>query len=456
MSIAASDFAFADEKAGSKPGAIAAIKAPFAMPRLERPAFPDRVVDIREHGAVAGGEKLCNEAFAGAIEACARRGGGRVLVPKGIWLTGPIHLKSNIELHLSEGAEVRFSQRYEDYLPVVLIQRGGVQCYNYSPLIYAIDCTNIGVTGPGTLDGQGQEWWKFFKNQPGMDRLFAAPAKGVPVEQRVFGTVADGVRPPFLQTFRCKNVLLEGFTIKQSPSWCLHPVYCENVIVRKLRVLTEGVPNGDGIDPDSCKNVLIEHCYFATGDDCVILKAGRDEDAWQIGIPCENIVVRHCHMKTGHAGFGVGSEMSAGVRNVYVHDCHFEGTHTGVNLKSRRGRGGVVENIWVENIRIGRKPSAEQKSKRFADPSPRKAIRISLFYGEWDTASKKPPVFRNFHFSNITGYGSPYALEIRGLPESPIEGVHFRNVKLAAQKGMNISDAKGLSFDGFQVSAQKP
>ncbi len=347
--IATPGAAFSAEVAKTAFEPIAPIQAPFAMPKLVRPSFPERIVDIRDFGAVGDGEKLCTEAFAKAIEACAREGGGRALVPKGIWLTGPIHLKSNIELHLAEDAEVRFSQRYEDYLPVVLIQRGGVQCYNYSPLIYAIDCNNIAVTGPGTLNGQGRVWWKFAKHQPGMSKLFAAPAKGIPVEERVFGTVEDGVRPPFLQTFRCKNVLLEGFTIKESPSWCIHPVYCENVIVRKLHVLTVGIPNGDGIDPDSCKNVLIEHCDFHNGDDCIVLKAGRDEEAWQINIPCENIVVRHCYMKTGHAGFGIGSEMSAGVRNVFVHDCHFEATKAGVRMKSLRGRGGIVENVWIKN-----------------------------------------------------------------------------------------------------------
>ena len=448
--------ALSAEGRAASPEPIAPIKAPFSMPQLARPIFPDRTVDIRDHGAVSGGEKLCTKAFAAAIEACAAEGGGRVLVPEGIWLTGPIHLRSNIELHVSEGAEIRFSRRYEDYLPVVLIQRGGVQCYNYSPLIYAIDCTNIAVTGPGTLDGQGEEWWKFFTNQPGMKRLFEAPAKGIPVKERVFGTVEDGVRPPFVQFFRCKNVLLEGFTIKRSPSWCLHPVYCENLIARRLRVLTVGIPNGDGIDPDSCKNVLIEHCEFDNGDDCVILKAGRDEEAWQIGIPCENIVVRHCHMKHGHAGFGIGSEMSAGVRNVFVHDCHFEATHTGVNLKSRRGRGGVVENVWVKDVQIGKRGASGDSSDQFADKTSQKAIRISLIYGEWDTASKKAPVFRNLYFSNIIGHGSPYAVMIQGLPESPVENVHFSNVTLTARKGLNITDAKGLSFEKFQVYLQSP
>ncbi|MBN2292165.1 MAG: glycoside hydrolase family 28 protein [Pirellulales bacterium] len=455
-SMEMSGAAWSAEDIKATPEPIAPIKAPFPMPQLTRPVFPALVEDIRDHGAIGDGKTLCTKAFAKAIETCARQGGGRVLIPKGVWLTGPIHLKSNIELRMSEGAEVRFSQRYEHYLPVVLIQRGGVQCYNYSPLIYAIDCENIAVTGPGTLDGQGRAWWEFKNHQPGMDRLFAAPAKGIPIKKRVFGTVEDGVRPPFLQFFRCKNILLEGFTIKESPSWCLHPVYCENVIVRKLRVLTEGAPNGDGIDPDSCKNFLIEHCYFANGDDCVILKAGRDEEAWQIGIPCENIVVRHCHMKTGHAGFGIGSEMSAGVRNVFVHDCHLEATHTGVNLKSKRGRGGVVENVWLENIHIGKKIPSDQSSNHFADSSPQRAIRISLYYGEWDTATKAAPVFRNLYFRNITGYGSPYAMEIRGLRESPIKNVQFHNVKLTAQKGLVITDAKGLTFKNFQVHLQEP
>ncbi|MCX6908552.1 MAG: glycoside hydrolase family 28 protein, partial [Verrucomicrobia bacterium] len=320
---------------------------PFPMTVPTAPEFPARTFDVRDYGAVAGGETLNTKAIAAAIAACAKAGGGRVLVPAGVWLTGPVHLRSKVELHVTESAELRFSRNYSDYLPVVYMQRGGVRCFNYSPLIYACDCTDVAVTGPGTLNGQGDAWWDWKNKQPGMKRLFEAGAKGVPVEQRVFGTEQDGVRPPFIQTIDCRNVLLEGFTLRDGPSWNIHPVTCENLIVRKVSVIAKG-PNNDGIDPDSCKNVLIEDCLLDTGDDCICLKAGRDQDGWSVGRPCENILIRRCRTKRGHGGVVIGSEMSASVRNVFVHDCEFDGTERGVRIKSLPGRGGFIENVWFQ------------------------------------------------------------------------------------------------------------
>lgn len=347
--LALTSVAWADASGTETTDPIAPIRAPFAMPQLERPAFPARVVDVRAHGAVAGGAVKNTQAFAAAIAACAAAGGGRVLVPAGQWLTGPVHLRSNIELHLAEGAEIVFSDRFEDYLPVVLVRAGGIELYNYSPFIYARDCTNVAITGPGRLNGNARAWWAW-KSRERRDLHQLAP-RGVPVEQRVFGTPADGIRPNFVVLMNCRNVLLEGFTIGSGANWTLHPVYCENVIVRRVHVLTDG-PNNDGIDPDSCRNVLIEHCEFDTGDDCVVLKSGYNEDGWRVGRPMENLVMRWCTARRGHGGLAIGSEMSGGVRNVYVHDCDFAGTDRALRIKSRRGRGGVVENIWAENLRV--------------------------------------------------------------------------------------------------------
>ena len=412
---------------------LAPLNAPFAMPRLCRPTFADHTVNIRDHGAVADGKTMNTKAFATAVATCAKAGGGTVLVPAGTWLTGPIHLKSNIRLHLDDKAEILFSQRFEDYLPVVLIQRGGVRCYNYSPLIYAIDCTNVAVTGGGTLNGQGKRWWPWKNKQPGMTHLFEAPAKAIPVEKRLYGTVEAGVRPPFIQTYRCKNVLFEGFTIKDGPSWTIHPVYCENVVCRKLRILTHGVPNGDGIDPDSCKNMLIEHCYLKTGDDCIILKAGRNEDAWDVGVPCENIVVRHCRMEGGHCGVGVGSEMSADVRNVFVHDCDFHGVDRGIRIKSKPGRGGIVENVWVRNITMAKVRGA--------------AIQLTLKYGGRRESTDAMPTFRDFHMEQIKCESAKYAIEIRGLPESVIEDITFDDIAINAKRGVYCENARHLSIN---------
>ncbi len=416
-----------------RPGWLAAAGAapqpPFDMPVLVAPVFAAQVFDIRKFGAAAGGQTACTQALAAAIAACAGAGGGRVLVPAGVWLTGPVHLKSNVELHVAEGAELRFSPRFEDYLPPVFMQRGGVRCYGYSPLIYARGCTNIGITGRGTLNGQGEAWWPWVKSQPGMTRLFRAGAAGVPVEQRVFASEADGVRPPFVQTIECCNVLLEGFTLTDGPSWNIHPVCCENVIVRGVSVIAHG-PNNDGIDPDSCRNVLIEDCVLDTGDDCICLKAGRDEDAWAVGKPCENVVIRRCRTRRGHGGVVLGSEMSAGIRNVFVHDCRFEGTDRGIRIKSLPGRGGFVENVWFQDLAMDRIAGA--------------AIHLTFRYSKSDSQTGKQPRFRNFQIRRVTCASAKQAVEIQGLPANYMQDVLLEDVRITSRRGLSAEYARGL------------
>jgi polygalacturonase len=419
--------------AALRPGWLAAAgvepQTPFDMPPLVAPVFAPRVFDIRKFGAGAGAQTSSAQAIAAAIAACSGSGGGRVLVPAGVWLTGPIHLKSNVELHLDDGAELRFSQRFEDYLPPVFMQRGGVRCYGYSPLIYARGCNNIAVTGRGKLNGQGEAWWPWKSRQPGMTRLFKAGAAGVPVEQRVFASEDEGVRPPFIQPIECRNVLLEGFTLTSGPSWNIHPVCCENVIVRGVSVITHG-PNNDGIDPDSCRNVLIEDCVLDTGDDCICLKAGRDEDGWAVGKPCENVVIRRCRTQRGHGGVVFGSEMSAGIRNVFVHDCRFEGTDIGLRFKSLPGRGGYVENVWCQDI--------EMDSIRSA------AIHMTFRYSKPDSASAAQPRFRNIQIRHVTCAKAKQAAVILGLPANRISDVLIEDVRIAASRGVSAEYVSGL------------
>lgn len=425
------------------PAESAEPKLPFPMTVPAAPRFPARTFDIRKFGATPGGEALNTKAIAAAIEACAKAGGGRVVVPAGVWLTGAIHLRSNVELHVAEGAELRFSRNYSDYLPVVYTQRGGVRCFNYSPLIYARDCTDVAVTGTGTLNGQGDAWWPWKKKQPGMDRLFEMGAKGVPVEQRVFGTEADGVRPPFIQTIDCRNVLLEGFTLRDGPSWNIHPVTCENLIVRKVSVIAKG-PNNDGIDPDSCKNVLIEDCLLDTGDDCICLKAGRDQDGWSVGRPCENVIIRRCKTLRGHGGVVLGSEMSAGIRNVFAYDCEFDGTDRGVRIKSLPGRGGFMENIWFQNIRMGKIRM--------------KAVDITLRYSDRsviDPATKAQPVLRGFHLRTITCEQAETAMDLAGLPDNLIRDVSFENVTVTAKRGLVSAWVSGLRLSNVDIRPAK-
>lgn len=417
--------------------AIAPITAPFPMPQLRRPAFPARTVDIRDHGAVAGGETRNTAAFARAIAACAAAGGGRVVVPAGRWLTGPIQLRSNIDLHLAEGSEVVFSDRFDDYLPPVLVRVGGIELYNYSPFIYARDCENVAVTGPGRLNGNAAAWHPWARKET--KEIFQLAPRGVPVEQRVFGTPEAAIRPNFLVLLNCRNVLLEGFTIGSGANWTIHPVYCENVIIRRVQVLTDG-PNNDGIDPDSCRNVLIEHCVFDTGDDCVVLKSGYNEDGWRVARPMENLVMRWCSSRRGHGGLVVGSEMSGDVRNVYMYDCEFEGTDRAVRIKSRRGRGGVVENIWVENIRV--------KNMQYEVA----ILNMDYSADRNQAANERAPLFRNVHLKGIAADGAPVAIRLTGLGDSPIQNVTFADMTVASTRGVIAENVTGLRFDRVKIT----
>ena len=424
----------------AEPEPIAPIRAPFPMPQLQRPGFPDRTVDIRDYGATAGGTEKNTAAFARAIAACADAGGGRVLVPAGQWLTGPIHLRSNINLHLAEGAEIVFSDRPEDYLPPVLVRVGGVELFNYSPFIYVRDCENVAITGPGRLNGNAAAWhpWKT-KETKEISQL--AP-RGVPVTQRVFGTPEAAIRPNFVVFMNCRNVLLEGFTIGGGANWTIHPVYCENVIIRRVHVLTDG-PNNDGIDPDSCRNVLIEHCVFDTGDDCVVLKSGYNEDGWRVARPMENLVMRWCSSQRGHGGLVVGSEMSGDVRNVYMYDCEFDGTDRAVRIKSRRGRGGVVENIWVENVRA--KNMQQEVVIMNMDYSADRSI----------ATNERAPLFRNIHLKNITADGAPVAIRLTGLADSLIQGITFEDMTIASTQGVIAENVSGLRFERVRITPAK-
>jgi polygalacturonase len=409
------------------------------MPPMERPRFPPGVYDVRGFGAVADGVTKNTEAFKKAIAAAVAKGGGTVFVPAGRWVTGPIHLASNIHLHLAEGAELLFSQDFADYLPVVFSRWEGLELMNYSPLVYAKDCENVAITGKGKLDGRGQAWWPWKKTQKdAAKRLYDMASAGTPPEKRVFGTQGD-LRPSFIQTVGCKNVLVEGVTISSGPMWTIHPVYSENVIVRRVTVLTDG-PNNDGLNPDSSKNVLVEDSLFSTGDDCVVIKSGLNEDGWRVGRPSENIVVRRLRGQRGHGGVVIGSEMSGGVRNVFVDDCEFVGTDRGLRIKSMRGRGGVIENVYYQNVR--------HLDLRLLD------VELTTFYASSTLVplTQKPPTIRGVHVKNITGNGGKTAAEIVGLPELPIEDITFDDVSIASETGARIVDATNVRFTNAKIT----
>ena len=427
---------------------IAPIHAPFSMPALARPVFPDRSFDIRDFGATPGGSVKNTAAIRKAIETAATAGGGRVIIPAGKWLTGPIHLENNINLVVSAGAEVLFSQDVKDYLPVVFSRHEDTECYKYSAFIYANGKKNIAVTGGGILNGQGRPWWSFKEERKAAEaRVIEMGNDNIPVEQRIFdGTGGNELRPAFFQPMNCTNVLVEGVTFRYGAFWTITPTYCENVIVRRVTIVTLGAeghtPNGDGVDPSSCTNVLIEYCSFDTGDDCIAIKSGRDRDGLRVARPTENVVVRHCIGLSGHGGIVIGSETSGGVRNVYASDCTFHGTDRIVRIKTARGRGGVIENMWFERLS--------------ADTIQREAIRLNMLY----TGTRFPeqpvtrvtPSIRNIYFSNIScDYAKAFAVQILGLPEMNVEQVEFSGLRISSAKGICIVDARSIRLTNADV-----
>ena len=335
------------------------------LARIRPPKFPGRVFEITKFGAVAGAD--ATEAIHQAIGVCSQAGGGRVLVPQGVFLTGAIHLESNIDLHLMEGAVLRFSTDPKRYLPLVFTRWEGTECMNYSPLIYAFERENVAVTGMGTLDGQAGDghWWPWkgaeqFGHRKGEPEQSAARTalmsmgeKDVPASQRLFGE-GHYLRPNFIQPYRCANVLIEGVRIVRSPMWEVNPVLCRNVTVRNLRIDSHG-PNNDGCDPDACSGVLIEGCEFNTGDDCIAIKAGRNRDGRRVGVACEDIVAQNCVMKDGHGGVAIGSEASGGVRNVFIDRCRMDSPQLqrALRIKTSSYRGGAIENVFFANSTVG-------------------------------------------------------------------------------------------------------
>ena len=294
-----------------------------------------------------------------AIEVCSAAGGGRVVVPSGAWATGPIVLRSNVELHLEEGSEILFSQDPNDYLPAVHTSWEGMECWNYCPLVYAYCCTNVAITGSGTLKAYEGEWkdtfwypWVWQDNgiRAARRQLYDWGAQGYPVEKRQIWKMKNAnTRPHFVQFNRCKNVRWENFKVRNSPFWTLHLYLCDGVEVRGLDVYAHG-NNNDGIDIEMTRNVLVENCTFDQGDDGVVIKSGRNQDAWRLHTPTENVVVRNCYIKDAHTVLGVGSEISGGVRNVRMENCRAETPNRVFYLKTNRRRGGFLENIVCENV----------------------------------------------------------------------------------------------------------
>lgn len=337
------------------------VKTPFNMPIVEVPDFSKcTTFNITDYGAKQHDKKATSNAIARAIEAASKNNGGTVVIPKGTWTTAAIHFKSNVNLHISEGAILNFSANPEDYLPAVHTSWEGMECYNYSPLIYAFNCTNVAITGKGTLQADMEIWKTWFARPKGhmnsLTHLYNLCAKQVPVEQRQMVNDSAHLRPQFIQFNRCKNVLVENVNIKNSPFWVLHPYLCKNVTIRKINVFAHG-HNNDGVDPEMSENVIIEDCVFDQGDDAIAIKSGRDQDAWRLNTPNKNTVIQNCLVKNGHQLVAIGSEMSGGIENVFINNCKvLDGAKLNhlLFLKTNERRGGFIRNVYMQNVTSGK------------------------------------------------------------------------------------------------------
>lgn len=429
------------------------------LQKINPPSFPDLVINVNEYGAVANDNKDDRDAFIKAIDECSSKGGGKVLVPKGEYIcNGPIVLKSNVNFNTEDGTIIKFSTDPADYLPVVKTRWEGVDLYNYSSLIYAYQQENIAVTGKGVFDGQGSNdnWWSWkgrseFDWEEGMPSqsdpnsrplLMKMNLDNVPVEDRVFGE-GTYLRPNFLQLYECKNILLQDFTLLDSPMWFVHPVLCENITMENVTTDGEG-PNNDGCDPESTRYMLIKGCYFDNGDDCIAIKSGRNNDGRRIGVASEYIVVQDCQMKDGHGGVVVGSEISGDCRYVFAENCEMDSPNLdrAIRIKSNSVRGGTVENIYVRNITVGQVGEA--------------ILKMNMNYDPDDVGPRDyMPVMRNVFIENVTSEKSKYGLYLDGLKDSQIKNIVLKNCEFdGVEKGNKIENVVDLKLDNVYINGE--
>lgn len=455
------------------------------QPVIKQPVFKKDTSNIVRAGAVGDGNTLNTKAIQQAIDAQHRKGGGVVLVPAGLWLTGPIVLKSNINLHLAQGATLLFTADFDQYPLLETNWEGLQQMRNQSP-ISATGVTNIGITGKGIVDGNGDAWrmvkkdkltgsqWKKLQDRGGVlsedgktwypsqkslagSKLTNPGVLSPEKDAAFFNSVKDFLRPNMVLLSECKNILLEGVTFQNSPAWCIHPLVCEDLTVRDIKVKNPWyAQNGDGIDVESCKNVLIEKSVFDVGDDALCMKSGRDAEGRKRGKPTESVIIRDCIVYASHGGFVVGSEMSGGVRNVFVSNCTFIGSDIGLRFKTTRGRGGVVENVFIRNIYMKDIPGEAILFDMYyaaKDPISLVGEKRELPKVEFKPVDETTPVFRNIHISDVYCNGAAKGVFVRGLPEMHISGIVMENMVISARQGIDIQEASDITFRNVRIES---
>lgn len=401
--------------------------------------------DVTRYGAKKDSSAKATAAIGKAIAAAVKAGGGTVYFPAGKYLTGPIHLKSNITILIDAGAELHFSDDFNDYLPMVESRYEGVDVKSFSPLFYAYRAENIAIRGRGKINGHGKKWWDFVEGyQQSQPRsrwqyLFDSANKNILLPDDARQMQRGFLRPPFIQPMYCSNVLVEGISITNSPFWTINPEFCENVTITGVSIDNPHSPNTDGINPESCRYVHISNCHISVGDDCITIKSGKDLPGRTKSAPAEDYTITNCTMLNGHGGVVIGSEMSGGVKKITISNCIFDGTDRGIRIKTTRGRGGVVEDIRVDNIVM--KNIKEQ------------AIVLDMEYakGKPEPVSERTPQFRNIRFSNITAY-TQQAMYINGLEEMPVQEISLTDVVFEANTGITVRNAKDIALHQVRVN----
>lgn len=460
---------------------------PFDMPKVNKPIFPDNQVCITEYGGIGDGTALNTEAFSKAINALATQGGGTLIVPAGIWFTGPIVFQSNIHLHLKDRAIILFSPD-KDLYPLCETSFEGLDTRRCQSPISGEELENIAITGSGAIDGNGHYWRplkkgkvteSYWRQATSVGGVFKRTDYWMPSAAYLHGdtisdmnvprhftteeewqSVRDFLRPVMISFRECRNIYLQGVIFQNSPAWNIHPLLCENIIIDGVQVRNPSfAQNGDGLDLESCRNAIVVNSSFDVGDDGICLKSGKDEDGWKRNRPCENIIVDNCTVFKGHGGFVVGSEMSGGIRNISVSNCQFLGTDVGLRFKSRRGRGGVVENIHITNISM---------IDILTEP-----IHFNLYYGgksvvealedndqvqqpvQLPPADHTTPLFRDIYISHIYCSKARKAMYFHGLPEQKIKNIRIENATIHAQTGIELYEAENITLKNMNIHVEQ-
>jgi polygalacturonase len=407
--------------------------------------------NVRERGADPSGAVKCTKIISEAISELSSKGGGTLFFPAGTFFTGPIILKSNITLWLDAGAIVKFSDDFDDYLPMVQSRWEDVRVKNFVSQIYAYQCENISIRGRGHFEGQGRKWWDFMrtagsKQQPESkwQEIFRKENAELLARNAYISARNNFLRPPMVTTYECKNVLIEGVSFSNPPFWTIMPAFSDNVTITGVTIENPGEsPNTDGIDPTSCRNVHISNCHITVGDDCIVIKSGRDEDGREAARPTENITISNCTMLRGHGGVVIGSEMSGNVKRVTITNCIFEGTDCGIRIKTMRGRGGVVEDIRVSNIVMNN--------------IVKEGVIITLRYQRTqpEPLSERTPAVNNIQLSSINIRGAERPIAIYGLEERDISQISMSDMQIFSTKGILVENGSDISFHDIRMEIKE-